>query len=77
MDLFSAGVSLYELATGEMPFVGSTADEVVNAHHSFPVFYPATLSEEMRTLLEVISTCINLLHSVMFVANPGRSFKSC
>ena len=61
VDLFSAGVTLYELVTGEMPFEGSHEDELVAAHHSFPVYYPPTLSKEMQALLEV-----NLLSPDLF-----------
>ena len=54
VDLFSAGITLYELTTGRRPFSGSSEAEVVIAHQ-FPFYYPPTLSEEMHTLLKVRS----------------------
>jgi serine/threonine-protein kinase PpkA len=36
-DLYSLGVILYQMLTGDKPYVGATADEILEQHRSAPL----------------------------------------
>lgn len=70
IDLFALGVSLYALVVGDCPFPSDNTDEIVNLHLSFPVYYPPTMSQPMRSFLEVMSHAfciISILLSFSFL----------
>ncbi|MFG2098060.1 serine/threonine-protein kinase [Streptomyces sp. NPDC048612] len=52
VDIYGAGILLYELVTGRPPFAGSTALEVLHRHLSEEPQRPATLPEPLWTVIE-------------------------
>ncbi|MCB5182901.1 serine/threonine-protein kinase [Streptomyces antimicrobicus] len=52
VDIYGAGILLYELVTGRPPFAGATALEVLHRHLSEEPQRPATLPEPLWTVIE-------------------------
>ncbi|MFF5569024.1 protein kinase [Streptomyces sp. NPDC012623] len=52
VDIYGAGILLYELVTGRPPFAGSTALEVLQRHLSEEPVRPATVPEPLWTVIE-------------------------
>ncbi len=52
VDVYGAGILLYELVTGRPPFAGSTALEVLHRHLSEEPRRPSTLPEPLWTVIE-------------------------
>ncbi|MFG2528175.1 serine/threonine-protein kinase [Streptomyces sp. NPDC048516] len=52
VDVYGAGILLYELVTGRPPFAGSTALEVLHRHLSEEPRRPGTLPEPLWTVIE-------------------------
>ncbi|MGY5128328.1 serine/threonine-protein kinase [Streptomyces nigrescens] len=52
VDIYGAGILLYELVTGRPPFAGSTALEVLHRHLSEEPQRPGTLPEPLWTVIE-------------------------
>ncbi|MFG2829802.1 serine/threonine-protein kinase [Streptomyces sp. NPDC048434] len=52
VDIYGAGILLYELVTGRPPFAGSTALEVLHRHLSEEPRRPGTLPEPLWTVIE-------------------------
>ncbi|MEU5241832.1 serine/threonine-protein kinase [Streptomyces lydicus] len=52
VDIYGAGILLYELVTGRPPFAGSTALEVLHRHLSEEPRRPSTLPEPLWTVIE-------------------------
>ncbi|MGW0392808.1 protein kinase domain-containing protein [Streptomyces sp. NPDC003042] len=52
VDIYGAGILLYELVTGRPPFAGGTALEVLHRHLSEDPQRPATLPEPLWTVIE-------------------------
>lgn len=52
VDIYGAGILLYELVTGRPPFAGSTALEVLHRHLSEEPQRPSTLPEPLWTVIE-------------------------
>lgn len=52
VDIYGAGILLYELVTGRPPFDGSTALEVLHRHLSEEPRRPGTLPEPLWTVIE-------------------------
>ncbi|MFG2212650.1 serine/threonine-protein kinase [Streptomyces sp. NPDC048638] len=52
VDIYGAGILLYELVTGRPPFAGSTALEVLHRHLSEEPHRPSTLPEPLWTVIE-------------------------
>jgi serine/threonine protein kinase len=74
-DLYSLGVVLYELASGQRPFTGSDALELIHAHLAQK---PVSLAEHRRDLPSVVASIIDRLLSnrPIRVWNRGRSMLS-
>jgi predicted ATPase/GAF domain-containing protein/HPt (histidine-containing phosphotransfer) domain-containing protein len=53
-DLYSLGVSLYELATGQRPFEGKDALELIHAHLARTPQAPSALRPELPAMLSAI-----------------------
>ena len=59
-DLYSVGVVLYELFTGERPFEGKDPQEVMIKHVSVDARRPSTLRPDLPPLLErIILACLS------------------
>ncbi|WP_432003484.1 serine/threonine-protein kinase [Streptomyces sioyaensis] len=56
VDIYGAGILLYELVTGRPPFAGATALEVLHRHLSEEPRRPSTLPEPLWTVIE---RCLN------------------
>ncbi|WP_055555458.1 serine/threonine-protein kinase [Streptomyces sp. NBRC 110028] len=52
VDIYGAGIMLYELATGRPPFAGNTALEVLHRHLSEEPRRPTTVPEPLWTVIE-------------------------
>jgi serine/threonine-protein kinase len=52
VDIYGAGILLYELVTGRPPFAGGTALEVLHRHLSEEPRRPSTLPEPLWTVIE-------------------------
>ncbi|MEX2972280.1 serine/threonine-protein kinase [Streptomyces sp. C184] len=52
VDVYGAGILLYELVTGRPPFAGATALEVLHRHLSEEPRRPSTLPEPLWTVIE-------------------------
>ncbi|WP_432097386.1 serine/threonine-protein kinase [Streptomyces sp. bgisy100] len=52
VDIYGAGIVLYELVTGRPPFAGSTALEVLHRHLSEEPRRPSTVPEPLWTVIE-------------------------
>ncbi|MEU5644063.1 serine/threonine-protein kinase [Streptomyces milbemycinicus] len=52
VDIYGAGIMLYELVTGRPPFAGNTALEVLHRHLSEEPRRPTTVPEPMWTVIE-------------------------
>ncbi|MHB9861335.1 serine/threonine-protein kinase [Streptomyces sp. YIM S03343] len=52
VDVYGAGILLYELVTGRPPFAGSTALEVLHQHLSAEPRRPSTVPEPLWTVIE-------------------------
>ncbi|GAA2981941.1 serine/threonine-protein kinase [Streptomyces fulvorobeus] len=52
VDIYGAGILLYELVTGRPPFAGGTALEVLHRHLSEEPRRPATVPEPLWTVIE-------------------------
>ncbi|MDQ0943056.1 serine/threonine-protein kinase [Streptomyces sp. V1I1] len=52
VDIYGAGILLYELATGRPPFAGGTALEVLHRHLSEEPRRPTTVPEPLWTVIE-------------------------
>lgn len=52
VDIYGAGILLYELVTGRPPFAGGTALEVLHRHLSEDPQRPSTMPEPMWTVIE-------------------------
>jgi serine/threonine protein kinase, bacterial len=52
VDIYGAGILLYELVTGRPPFSGSTALEVLHQHLSAEPRRPSTVPEPLWTVIE-------------------------
>ncbi|MER0480241.1 protein kinase [Streptomyces sp. Edi2] len=52
VDIYGAGILLYELVTGRPPFAGSTALEVLHRHLSEEPRRPGTLPEPLWTVIQ-------------------------
>ncbi|MFE3603411.1 serine/threonine-protein kinase [Streptomyces sp. NPDC059142] len=52
VDIYGAGILLYELVTGQPPFAGSTALEVLHRHLSEEPRRPSTVPEPLWTVIE-------------------------
>jgi eukaryotic-like serine/threonine-protein kinase len=53
-DVYSCGVMLYELATGQMPFIAQTPVALLNRHMHSPPTPPSLVKPEVDTRLEAI-----------------------
>jgi serine/threonine-protein kinase len=53
-DVYSCGVVLYELATGQVPFTGRHPAEILNKHQFSPPAPPSTVEPSVDPLLEKI-----------------------
>lgn len=56
-DLYSLGVLLYQMATGQLPFEGEDAESVAFMHINEPPKYPSTLNPSIARGLEQIILC--------------------
>ncbi|GHD99678.1 serine/threonine-protein kinase [Streptomyces alanosinicus] len=52
VDIYGAGILLYELVTGRPPFAGSTALEVLHQHLSAEPRRPSTIPDPLWTVIE-------------------------
>nr|WSZ96285.1 serine/threonine protein kinase [Streptomyces sp. NBC_00857] len=52
VDIYGAGILMYELVTGQPPFAGSTALEVLQRHLSEEPRRPSTVPEPLWTVIE-------------------------
>jgi eukaryotic-like serine/threonine-protein kinase len=64
-DLYSLGVILYQMLKGEKPFVGATAEEILEQHRSAPV----------PSLPSHLAACQPLLNKLL-AKEPGQRFGS-
>ena len=53
-DVYACGVVLYELATGQLPFLGGQATDVLRKHQQTPPLPPSKIRPEVDPLLEKI-----------------------
>jgi serine/threonine protein kinase len=64
-DLYSLGVILYQMLTGDKPYVGATADEILDQHRS----------AALPTLPSELAACQPLLNNLL-AKDPAQRFGS-
>ncbi len=69
-DIYSAGIVLYEMLTGEVPFDGKTSYEIYNGHVSLPVPNPADKNPD-------ISKDLSYIILKALEKSPDKRFQSC
>ena len=68
-DIYSFGITMYEMVTGQVPFQGDTSVAVAMAHIQEPVTPPGELNPETgRAMEQIILKCIQ--------KEPGRRYSS-
>lgn len=60
-DVYAAGVVMYELLTGQVPFSGANPRAVLTKHNHEPVIAPTKLRVDRRIPREVESVCLRAL----------------
>ncbi|MEM1009834.1 MAG: serine/threonine-protein kinase, partial [Myxococcota bacterium] len=70
VDIYALGVSLFQMATGQLPFRGKNVLEVLAAHRDQPVPYATQLNPALPTSLQPI------LEKAMH-KQPEQRFESC
>jgi serine/threonine protein kinase len=60
-DVYAVGVMLYELLTGQVPFHGPRADDILAKHQNDTVVPPRTLRTDRTIPREVESICLRAL----------------
>lgn len=72
-DQYSLGCMLYEMLTGDLPFIGKGAFEVMNKHLSEP---PKPLRQKRPELVNVISPSLEKLVMTMLAKKPAQRLQS-
>jgi serine/threonine protein kinase len=70
-DVYAVGVMLYELLTGQLPFHGPRADEILARHQNDAVVTPRSLRRDRTIPREVESICLRAL-----AKQPGDRYQS-
>ncbi len=70
-DVYAVGVMMYELLTGQLPFHGPRADEILARHQNDAVVAPRSLRRDRTIPREVESICLRAL-----AKQPGDRYQS-